>query len=435
MDSPEKIWKSILDQVSLQIPQTTFDAWLRETRPHSISQDEWKISAISSQACEWLSHHLYPLIKRSFDQTLSFNNLSPATLTFIVPTESKKKTKYTQNQILYQFVDFDLFERGWLKVPHYYDLFWQPLIGYPAYAFWRYQQLVNWTRYGDHTRNRVIDLSRAAAHLGIDRKILKGPKGGQIGGALLNLQKHGLGDFDVHGKGRHTTYSGRVLRVLPLISPHQAEFLPSSIQEDHVRWLIDAGYDIDEWYNIPSYTLAGSPSPFGEPDWEALEPLGYLVTPAYYDLFLQPLIKSVGYGIWRLLKCLYYAPNQRYTRERQISIEEIATRLDCHRQAITGCSRRRDGIRYWQDGALDIMQQEGIASLREEGRGRQRSYRIRVLNSPPILTPSQVQRMPLLLSNAHDEWIERAKLDLAAWQQLELPLLTGVQDQECNDVQ
>lgn len=435
MDSLEQIWKMVLDEVALQIPQTTFDAWMRDTRPHSVSKDTWEIAVSSLQAREWIEHHLFSIVKKSFDHILSSNELLPANLSFIISSEPKKKIKYTSNQIIYQFVDFNLFERGWLKVPHYYDLFWQPLIGYPAYSFWRYQQLVNWMRYGEHTRSRVIDLSRASAHLGIDRKIIKGSKGGCIGGGLAVLQKHGLGEFHVHGNGRHTSYSGRVLRSLPLLTPGQADLLPINIQEEHSRWLVDAGFSLDDWYKTTSFSFSESSSPFAKPDWEALEPMGFLITPAYYDLFLQPLLDSVGYGIWRLLKCLYYSPNQRYTRERQISIEELATRLNCHRQAITGCARRRDGIRYWQPGALDIMQNEGIAAIREEGKGRQRSYRIRVLNSPPLLTPSQVNRMPPLLGNAHDEWIERAKLDLAAWQQLELPLLTELNDADCEDVQ
>ena len=420
----------MLDDLSLQLPRTTFDAWLRDTEPLVVHDDRWVISASTPQAREWLNRHLFSLIKNTFDQILVHNRLLPPELHFAVRSEVDTSLQTTAlpeeqscNQVIYQFVDFDLFERGWLKVPHYYELFWQPLLGFPAYAFWRYQQLVNWTRKGDYTRNRIIDLSRAAAHIGIDRKVIKGPRGGEIGGALAILESHGIGQFQVHGRGRHTNYSGRLLRSLPLLSPSQSEALPPPLQEQHTRWLFDANIDLDRWYNLQEPTLAGTQSPFARPDWEEMEALGYLVTPAYYDLFLQPLIKPVGYGIWRLLKCLYYAPRQRYTRERRISIEEIARQLDCHRQSITGCTRRRQGHRYWQAGALDIMQTEGVAAIREEGKGRHRVYRIRVLNSPRLLTPYQVQRLPKVLHDAHDEWLERARLDLVAWQQLELPFL------------
>ena len=74
------------------------------------------------------------------------------------------------------------------------------------------------------------------------------------------------------------------------------------------------------------------------------------------------------------------------------------------------------------------MQEHGIAAIKEEGRGRQRSYRIRALNSPQILTPSQVDLLPSMLHDAHDIWIERAKLDLEAWRQLELPILSDQDD-------
>lgn len=434
----EQIWQAVLDELGLQIPQATFDAWLRDTRLLSARDDVWEVAVSTPQVQEWLSRHLFSLAKRTFDTVLALHEQSPADLRFVVSLSvaadppRPEKSAPRADEVIYQFVDFDLFERGWLKVPHYYELYWQPLLGYPAYAFWRYQQLVNWTRYGNYTRSRIIDLSRAAAHIGVDRKVLKGPKGGQVGGALAKLQTHGVGAFQVHGQGRHTSYSGRVLRTLPLLSPTQVETLPPAMQDEHARWLMDAGFDIDQWYNIREPTLTGETpdnlTPFAQPDWEKLESLGYLVTPAYYDLFLQPLLKPVGYGIWRLLKCLYYAPHQRYTRERRITIEEMAHRLNCHRQAITGCHRRRDGRRYWQPGAFDIMQSEGIAAIREEGHNKQKAYRIRALNSPRMLTPAQVARLSILLHDAHDVWIERARLDLAAWQQLELPILSGADD-------
>jgi hypothetical protein len=436
LSSPEQVWRQVLDELGLQMPPTTFDAWLRDTRLMSVEDGIWRIAVSTPQAQQWLSSQLYSLVKHAFDSVLSHHGKRPASLQFVAAASGSARpaedAPLRPNEVAYQFVDFDLYDRGWLKVPHYYELYWQPVLGYPAYSFWRYQQLVNWTRHGNYTRGRIIDLSRAAAHVGVDRKILKGPKGGQIGGALAELRNHGIGNFQVHGQGRHTSYSGRVLRTLPLLSPAQAEVLPAPIQDEHARWLVDAGFDLDRWYSISQPTLAGETSSdletFARPDWGKLEHLGYLVSPSYYDLFLQPLLKSAGYGIWRLLKCLYYAPRERYTRERRITIDEISSRLRCHRQAITGCNRRRDGQRYWQPGVFDIMQEHRIAGIKEEGSGRQRTYRIRALNSPQILTPSQVDRLPAVLHDAHDIWIERARLDLEAWRQLELPILSDQDD-------
>ncbi len=115
-------------------------------------------------------------------------------------------------------------------------------------------------------------------------------------------------------------------------------------------------------------------------------------------------------------------------------MDSIAQRLRCHRQAITGCMRRRDGVRYWQPGAFDQLQKEGVATIREEGQQRKRPYRIRVLNSPRLLTPFQAEKFKPQLQDAHDEWVERARLDLEAWQQLDLPVLTEPKD-ELSDVQ
>ena len=77
---------------------------------------------------------------------------------------------------------------------------------------------------------------------------------------------------------------------------------------------------------------------------------------------------------------------------------------------------------------IDLRRVDGLAGIKEEGSGRQRTYRIRALNSPQILTPSQVDRLPAVLHDAHDIWIERARLDLEAWRQLELPILSDQDD-------
>ena len=437
LNEPTQIWQAVLTELAYQLPQSTFDNWLGDSQLLSAGGGVWRIGVSSPQAQAWLSQRLASTVQRVLDHNLTEHRLAPADLEYVVldgqvaplpsaqPAEQRAPPHPTE--VIYQFVDFDLYERGWLKVPTYYELFWQPVLGYAGYAFWRYQQLVNWTNGGNFTRRRVIDMSRAAAHIGIDRKVLKGPKGGQIGGALAVLQAEGVGQFEVRGQGRHTAYSGQVLRDLPLLSPRQAETLPAELQDEHARWLLEAGFDLDRWAAFPAASLTDMDEQdalhFSRPDWEQLSSRGYLATPAYYDLFLQSLISPVGYGLWRLLKCLYYAPHARFTRERRITVDAIAQRLACHRQTITGCNRKRDGRRYWQSGAFDYLREERIAAIREEGQGRQRSYRIRVLNSPPLLTPTQVQRLPPILRDAHDEWIERARLDLEAWQQLDLPFL------------
>jgi hypothetical protein len=345
--------------------------------------------------------------------------------------------------VAFTFLNFNLYARGWLRTPAYYELFWQPVLGYVAYAYWRLMQVLYWNTPSDfHTRRVRLDIQDSAASLGVSRDLIRGKPVHGLGGALDTLQQYGLADVERHAAGRATVYSGRFRRALPLLAPAQVAQLSQTQQEEHLDWLLEAGYDPSHWESLgtelatfvrdeaaaPAADLADS-APYLNPSWESdrLSRLGYLRTPAYYDLYLQPLIGPVAYAIWRVCKCLNRPePGQAYTRDTVTSVYALAATLNCHRQQITGVKRRRNGVPYWQEGAFDRLRHERLALIREEGEGSQVAYRLLVVNEPPLLCPRQVEKFPAKLRAAHNDWLNRAQLQLAEWEQLPMDSLLAV---------
>jgi hypothetical protein len=247
-----------------------------------------------------------------------------------------------------------------------------------------------------------------------------------------------LAEVDRHEAGRATVYSARFRRSLPLLTPGQVAQLTPSQQEQHLDWLLSAGYDPARWEGLGSQftrltrleeEATAAPSEiehYVNPDWEGgrLSQAGFLRTPVYYDLFLQPLIGPAAYAIWRVCKCLNWSDAQQvYTQDTVTSVYALAATLACNRQKITGVKRRHNGVAYWQEGAFDRLRQERLALIREEGSGSQVAYRLLVVNEPPLLCPSQVDKLTERLQEVHRDWLDKARLELEEWQQLSMDSL------------
>lgn len=74
--------------------------------------------------------------------------------------------------------------------------------------------------------------------------------------------------------------------------------------------------------------------------------------------------------------------------------------------------------RYWRPGAFDVLQDNGVAAVQRAGEGLDTSYRVRVFNVLPLLTPAQVGRLHAVTQEAHDRWLRRQDLDTEAWERL-----------------
>lgn len=58
-------WRSALEELSLQMTQATFDAWLRDAQLVSREGEEWVIGVRSPEARAWLENRLQPVIRRT----------------------------------------------------------------------------------------------------------------------------------------------------------------------------------------------------------------------------------------------------------------------------------------------------------------------------------------------------------------------------------
>jgi hypothetical protein len=458
--TPQALWLETLDQLRLLIPEATYRALFADSTGSLGDDGALVVNVSTPQAKAWIETRLYSAVENALraagytgqvrfrlgmasaggaedpagpaQTSLSGRPSSPGSLPTPGPTQLKP------GDVALTFLNFDLYARGWLKTPSYYELFWQPVLGYTAYAFWRLMQALYWRDSSAHFTRRVrLDIQDSAAHLGVSRDLIRGKPAHGLGGALKTLRDQGLAEVERHEAGRATVYSGRFRRSLPLLAPAQVACLTPSQQEQHLDWLLAAGYDPASWEALASHfdTLIWpedksiSPAelqPYVNPDWECerLSQAGFLRTPVYYDLFLQSLIGPVAYAIWRVCKCLNWSDSRQiYTQDTVTSVYALAATLACHRQKITGVQRRQNGVAHWQEGAFDRLRQERLALIREEGSGSQVAYRLLVVNEPPLLCPSQVDKLSTRLQEVHRDWLNKARLELEEWQQLSMDSL------------
>jgi hypothetical protein len=443
--TPQEIWQQALGQLRSLVPEATYKALFADTQGGMGSEGELVIYTANPQAKAWIEAQLEPAVR----DALSAIGYEGA-LTFDLPASSSSAAKklptpgpkhLQPGDVALTFLNFDLYARGWLRTPTYYELFWQPLLGHVPYGFWRLTQALYWRDpSGEHTRWVRLDIQDSAAHLGVSRDLIRGKPAKGLGGALKTLSDRGLAEVERHAAGRATVYTGRFRRRLPLLSPAQVAQLNQSQQKEHLDWLLSAGYNPSTWESLGEHhetfipAAGDSPAPaemsrYVNPDWDSkeLSRLGFLRTPIYYDLFLQPLIGPAAYAVWRVCKCLHWSDTQEtYTRDTVTSVYALAAILNCNRQKITGVKRRQNGIAYWQEGAFDRLRQERLALIREEGSGSKVAYRLLVVNEPPLLCPSQVDKIPTRLQSAHSTWLNKARLELEEWQQLSMDSLLAL---------
>ncbi len=458
--TPQALWLKTLDQLRLRIPEATYRALFADSTGGLGEDGSLVVNVSTPQAQAWIETRLYSSVESAlraagytgpvrFRQSMDTSGgvEDPGRRAQTAPSAwpwsagslpAPGPAQLKPGDVALTFLNFDLYARGWLKTPSYYELFWQPVLGYTAYAFWRLMQALYWRDSSAHFTRRVrLDIQDSAAHVGVSRDLIRGKPAQGLGGALKTLRDQGLAEIERHEAGRATVYSGRFRRGLPLLAPAQVACLTPSQQEQHLDWLLAAGYDPASWEaNASQFDTLVWPEdepivpaelePYVKPEWECerLSQAGFLRTPVYYDLFLQSLIGTAAYAIWRVCKCLNWSDSRQiYTQDTVTSVYALAATLACNRQKITGVRRRQNGVAYWQEGAFDRLRRERLALIREEGSGSQVAYRLLVVNEPPLLCPSQVDKLPVRLQGLHRDWLNKARLELEEWQQLSMDSL------------
>ena len=443
--TPTALWQAALDQLRLLLPEATFTALFADSAGGIDGEGGLLIQVSSIQSKEWIEARLSSHVQDALSATGYQGSIR-----FAVQKAPPSPTQLQSDRlplpgpdtlkpgdVAFSFLNFDLYARGWLRTPSYYELFWQPILGHVAYAYWRLMQVLYWSKAtAQYTRRVRLDIQDSAASLGVSRDLVRGKPARGLGGALKTLQDHHLADVELHAAGRASLYTASFHRHMPLLTPSQVAQLTPSQQQQHLDWMLAAGLDTRLWQSLSDdYATFIIPQeaipppelePFIHPAWESapLAAMGFLRTPVYYDLFLQPLIGADAYAIWRVCKVLNWSTgNASYTQDTVTSVYALASILNCHRQKITGVKRRKNGVAYWQDGAFDRLRQERLALIHEEGSGSQLAYRLLVVNEPPLLCPSQMASFPERLQLAHREWLRKAQLQIEEWQQLDFDSL------------
>ncbi|MGB8644897.1 MAG: DnaA N-terminal domain-containing protein [Anaerolineae bacterium] len=147
-----------------------------------------------------------------------------------------------------------------------------------------------------------------------------------------------------------------------------------------------------------------------------LEP--YIQVQKYAIRFWQPLIGSLSFGAWQMLRCQDKSNLVKRGPKHKISVDLLALTLDCNRQSLTG---RRPQQKL--EGAFGVLNEFKIARIDVIGDGRGCIYWARTMNALPLLSPQQVERLPELIRLQHELWLHDFSVDTQRWEQLSIPTL------------
>jgi hypothetical protein len=152
---------------------------------------------------------------------------------------------------------------------------------------------------------------------------------------------------------------------------------------------------------------------------------GFVMASNYATRFWQPYLdrfaaKASPFGLWVTLKSFAY----ECQKETWPSIESLADMCaKGQRYKILGRAERKGGGRIV--GALEVLEAQRIVYVKKQGQASKISYRFRVLENLPLLTPRQAETLTPRLQKAHKRFLEQARLDYEEWAQMTLPTLTG----------
>jgi len=180
---------------------------------------------------------------------------------------------------------------------------------------------------------------------------------------------------------------------------------------------------------------------------------GFLPVVHYHSTFWQAYLNqfnSKAFGLWQCLQQFDRRSVFRsemahwWTPPKKVSIRELAGVLGCSRTTLTGrlvpcwwyenskregapmevcCGRHHpsrwepsdaEGMdrqcKHWKVGAIEVLQEMGIliAQVNQEAcPPRSKSFRFQVWRLLPLLTPAQVETLPLIVQLRHEQWLER----------------------------
>lgn len=264
----DALWHVTLQDLQLQMTQSTFDAWLRGTVGMG-QQDGTLLVAVGSEyAREWLENRLDGIIAR----TVARRAGQEIPIQFVVVGEAEDERRLepaAPSPPVPGFVlpEYDVHEAGWFPVSEYESRFWAPILRRIAWRVWeivrkgdKRKRKTDWTprqRWTAPALAEQVPCGRQSL-TGVTRRCEEGEREEawldekeqwryHQPGAFDRLREEGIAMIERRGRRRHTTYLVSVRVQLGLLLPEQVLRLPARLQVEHDRWLEERGFDPQEW--------------------------------------------------------------------------------------------------------------------------------------------------------------------------------------------
>jgi hypothetical protein len=159
-----------------------------------------------------------------------------------------------------------------------------------------------------------------------------------------------------------------------------------------------------------------------------LEPTrrGYQLTYNYAIRFWLPILGPVCFALWQALISFCFGDRDKCWP----SISLLADMAGGgNRHSITGRWRGTEPDRRRQPGALEKLEAHGLLTVNTKRAGPETRYTFHVVKEPPLLTLSQLARLPNRLQRMHRDLLQRCGIDGETYEQLSTsPQGGGVQD-------
>lgn len=151
---------------------------------------------------------------------------------------------------------------------------------------------------------------------------------------------------------------------------------------------------------------------------------GFVQAPNYVVQFWQPYLTPLPFALWIAIRSFWRGTNDPYPAIQTLA--DIVAKGNRHK--ILGRNARAG--RKPVMGALEILEEEQIVTVKRIGEGRERSYQFLLIDFLPLLTPAQVfdkdKGLPDNLIENHRRFLESCSIDYAIWLEIQNSTLIGV---------
>lgn len=249
-----QIWPQTLTRLRKRLTTATFITWLADTTGQ-VEGDTLTVLAKSAFAKDFLTQNYADLIAK----TVSTAAGRPIKTTIEVDTHAE-----TDTGAVIKLTWFDPTKRGFTITSNYAIRFWQPLLGLKPFALWN--TLRSFAYNAGNTSCWPSIYTLAGICFKGDRVQVRGrwrkcddKEPYWQPGALQVLEQHKIVWWTrkriTFGNHTYLQYQFSVLQDLPLLTPSQTAQLPTNIQRQHDKFLLEARLDHQQWQQLDFDTL------------------------------------------------------------------------------------------------------------------------------------------------------------------------------------